>query len=63
MQVDAQSVVVDINGIRIVSSGVLHAAAGTIVGLVGPNGSGKSTLLRTRLPGAATDRGRHPGRR
>jgi iron complex transport system ATP-binding protein len=47
MQVDAESVVVDINGIRIVSSGVLHAAAGTIVGLVGPNGSGKSTLLRT----------------
>jgi iron complex transport system ATP-binding protein len=47
MHVDAQSVVVDINGIRIVSAGVLHAAAGTIVGLVGPNGSGKSTLLRT----------------
>lgn len=40
--VDAQSVVVDINGIRIVSAGVLHAAAGTVVGLVGPNGSGKS---------------------
>lgn len=47
MQVDARSVVVDINGIRIVSEGVLHAAEGTIVGLVGPNGSGKSTLLRT----------------
>jgi iron complex transport system ATP-binding protein len=47
MQVDAQAVVVDINGIRIVSCGVLHAAASTIVGLVGPNGSGKSTLLRT----------------
>ncbi|MGH3753556.1 MAG: ABC transporter ATP-binding protein [Pseudonocardiaceae bacterium] len=47
MQVDAESVVVDINGVRIVSAGVLHAAAGSIVGLIGPNGSGKSTLLRT----------------
>ena len=47
MQVDAESVVVDINGVRIVSAGVLHAATGSIVGLIGPNGSGKSTLLRT----------------
>ena len=47
MQVDAEEIVVDINGVRIVSAGVLHAATGTIVGLIGPNGSGKSTLLRT----------------
>lgn len=47
MEVDARAIVVDINGIRIVSAGVLRAQTGTIVGLVGPNGSGKSTLLRT----------------
>lgn len=47
MRVDAAGVVVDIDGVRIVSAGVLRAEPGTMVGLVGPNGSGKSTFLRT----------------
>lgn len=47
MKLDAQAVTVDIDGTVIVTNGVLHAEAGSVVGLLGPNGSGKSTLLRT----------------
>lgn len=47
MRVHADHVAVDIDGIRILSDGVLHAESGSVVGLLGPNGSGKSTLLRT----------------
>ncbi|MFI1393397.1 ABC transporter ATP-binding protein [Streptomyces sp. NPDC020681] len=46
MQLDIESVSVDINGARLVRDIDLTVPAGRVVGLVGPNGSGKSTLLR-----------------
>ncbi|WP_072806182.1 ABC transporter ATP-binding protein [Rhodococcoides yunnanense] len=47
MKLDADGVVVAIDGTAILTDGVVHAASGSVVGLLGPNGSGKSTLLRT----------------
>lgn len=47
MRLDARHVAVDIDGIQILSDGILRAESGSVVGLLGPNGSGKSTLLRT----------------
>lgn len=47
LPLDVREVVVDINGIRIVSEAALTAPAGSVIGLIGPNGCGKSTLLRT----------------
>ncbi|MBY3989977.1 ABC transporter ATP-binding protein [Rhodococcus fascians] len=47
MKVDAQGVVVAIDGTAILTDGVVQAESGSVVGLLGPNGSGKSTLLRT----------------
>lgn len=47
LPLDIRDVVVDINGVRILSHGLLSAKAGSVVGLIGPNGCGKSTLLRT----------------
>ncbi|OZD84305.1 hypothetical protein CH260_17405 [Rhodococcus sp. 05-2256-B2] len=47
MKLDAQGVAVAIDGVKILTDGVIHAESGSVVGLLGPNGSGKSTLLRT----------------
>ena len=46
MDVDVETLAVDLDGRRIVGPASLAAADGELVGLVGPNGSGKSTLLR-----------------
>lgn len=47
MNLDAEQVTVEVDGVKILSNGVLQAESGSVVGLLGPNGSGKSTLLRT----------------
>jgi len=47
VNLEVESVTIEIQSQRIIENVSLRISTGQIVGLVGPNGSGKSTLLRT----------------
>lgn len=53
----AENVTFEVDGVTLIESIGLDAAAGSMVGIIGPNGSGKSTFVRLLYRALKPDRG------